>query len=169
MSSSSFYDTDGGEEEGSCSGCLNAKMCVIFVCVLPILAGGILMSLSMADPCMEYNSKYRCTNALTNKDECCPQPCDSIKDTESSGCFETSLWTGFFTLGVVLCAAGIVILTAYIIGYKVREHRMQNDFVTVENSWGSENNSSKSYRREKNAYTVTYDTYPPTYHSHGPQ
>ena len=165
--SSSYYDEEETEGASSCSNCLNPKMCVIFVCILPILAGGILIALSVADPCMEYNSKFRCTNPATNGDVCCPQPCSEVSRGTDSSCFETSLWTGFFTLGVVLCAAGFVILIAYIIGCKVREHRKRNDFVSVDNSWASEN--SKSYRREKNAYTVTYDTYPPTYHSHGPQ
>ena len=88
-------------------------------------------------------------------------------DPNSIGdCDEVSMFGGFIAFGILLCGVGVVIfLVVRVVTYLKDRGKDEYDEVPSEKN----TNGSSTYKRDSKAYTVTYDTYPPTYHSHGPQ
>mmetsp|Transcript_14984 Transcript_14984/g.20946 ORF Transcript_14984/g.20946 Transcript_14984/m.20946 type:complete len:161 (-) Transcript_14984:102-584(-) len=159
--STSIYDSDVYEDEGAPTHCCNIKVVVLVVCILPLLAGVALIIVSLFVPCLEYGP-HECT--IDGKDFCCDLACDE----ESNGfltCDEVDIWSEFFVFGLILCGVSVGVFVVVSVVYYLRSRSDSGgEFIPI-----ADQGPSSTYKRDENAYTVSYDTYPPTYHSHGPR
>lgn len=167
---SSYYQLEIGEEEEdtvTTRHCCNAKRVITILSIVPVVVGVILILIGAFLPCIE-SFQYECTHDYGVR-TCCSAPCDIMiqGDPDSIGdCDEVSLFGGFFVFGILLCGAGVVVfLVVRIVTYLKDKGKGEYDEIAS----STPSSSSSSYKRDSKAYTVTYDTYPPTYHSHGPQ
>jgi len=144
--------------------CCNAKRVVTILSIIPIIVGAILILIGSLFPCIE-SFQYDCTHDFGVR-MCCSAPCDVMiqGDSDSIGdCDAVDLFGGFFVFGILMCGVGVVV---FIVVRLVTYLKGKDKDVYDEIPSGS---ASSTYKRDSKAYTVTYDTYPPTYHSHGPQ
>ena len=161
--SSYHYEDDGEDDDGVAHHCCNAKRVIIGLVLIPIFIGVALIIVDLILPCLQ-SYDYYCADAQ-DQDVCCNLPCNEYAwddDTLSLGiCEEVHRFQGLFLLGLLVCLVGIAIFLVVTIIHCIKRAFLGDD--------SYEEIESKEYKRDEKAYTVSYDTYPPTYHSHGPQ
>jgi hypothetical protein len=167
MQQNTFYSYENEEEETvTTRHCCDAKRMVTLLSIIPIVIGVILILIGAFFPCVE-SYQYECTHDFGVR-TCCSATCDIMLqgDPNSVGdCDEVSLFGGFFVFGILMCGVGVVVFLVFRVVTYVKD-KDKDDYEEVS---GTSSTSTSTYKRDSKAYTVTYDTYPPTYHSHGPQ
>eukprot|EP00211_Chloroparvula_japonica_P010339 CAMPEP_0119123080 /NCGR_PEP_ID=MMETSP1310-20130426/3139_1 /TAXON_ID=464262 /ORGANISM="Genus nov. species nov., Strain RCC2339" /LENGTH=106 /DNA_ID=CAMNT_0007112829 /DNA_START=287 /DNA_END=607 /DNA_ORIENTATION=- len=101
-------------------------------------------------------------------DRCCVGGCPTLGNITGGGtadlqCEDLQKFGGFLVISLVLISLGLVIIAALQLAIFVKRRLRRKDSVEVINS------STGDWKPDKDAYTMSYDTYPPTYQSHGPQ
>ena len=153
------YQDQNDPEGGKC--CPASKIIPAVAGLTPVLFGIAVLLFGFFDPCnMEIGLETLCS--VNGTDYCCETDnCDVFGMMEK--CEEVRVFGGFLFIGLGLVGVGVL---AFVLLYAIFWCRNRKKAEEDDDLYSTD---TKSYKREKNAYTVTYDTYPPTYHSHGPQ